>query len=66
MVYVDDIILTGNEKKRIDRVKQTLNKTLKIKDLGDLRYFLSLKIAKSKKGIMIILLNCVLLEVCLS
>jgi len=63
---VDDIILTGNEKKRIDRVKQTLNKTLKIKDLGDLRYFLSLKIAKSKKGIMIILLNCVLLEVCLS
>jgi len=29
-----------------------LNKTFKIKDLGDLRYFLDFEVARSKKGIM--------------
>ena len=29
-----------------------MNKTFKIKDLGDLRYFLSFEVARSKKGIM--------------
>jgi len=43
LVYVDDIILAGNDKEEIDRVKEALNKTFKIKDLGDLRYFLGLK-----------------------
>ena len=43
-------ILAGNDKEEID--KQALNNTFKIKDLGDLRYFLSLEVARSKKGIM--------------
>jgi len=38
LVYVDDIILAGNDKEKIDRIKQALNKTCKIKDLGDLRF----------------------------
>ena len=29
-----------------------MNRTFKIKDLGNLRYFLGLEIARSKKGIM--------------
>jgi len=37
---------------KIDQTKQALNKTFKIKDLGDLRYFLGLKVARIKKGIM--------------
>ena len=49
---VDDIILAGNGKEKIDRVKEALNKTFKIKDLGDLRYFLGFEVAISKKGIM--------------
>jgi len=52
LMYVDDIILAGNDKEEIDRIKQALTKTFKIKDLGDLRYFLGLDVAKSKKGIM--------------
>jgi len=43
---VDDIILAGNDKKEINRIKQALNKTIKIKNLGDLIYFLSLEVAK--------------------
>jgi len=52
LVYVDDIILAENDKEEIDRVKEALNKTFKIKDLGDLRCFLSFEVARSKKGIM--------------
>ena len=51
-MYVDDIILAGNDKEEIDRVKEALNKTFKIKDLGHLRYFLGFKVARSNKGIM--------------
>jgi len=50
--YVDDITLAGNDKEEIERIKQALNKTFKIKDLGDLRCFFGLEIARSKKGIM--------------
>jgi len=50
--YVDDIILAGNNKEEIERVKEALNKTFKIKDLGDLRYFLGFEVVRSKKGIM--------------
>ena len=52
LVYVDDIIFAKNVKEKIDRVKETLNKTFNIKDLGDLRYFLGLEVARSKKGIL--------------
>jgi len=52
LVYMDDIILAENDKKEIERVKKALNKTFKIKDLGDLRYFLGFEVARSKKGIM--------------
>ena len=53
LMYVDDIILARNDKEEIDRVKEALNKTFKIKDLSDLRYFLGFEVARSKKGIMI-------------
>jgi len=52
LVYVDDIILAGSDKEEIDWVKETLIKTFKIKNLGDLRYFLGFEVARSKKGIM--------------
>jgi len=53
LVYVDDIILAGNDKEEIDRIREALNKIFKTKDLGDLKYFLGLEVARSKKGIMI-------------
>jgi len=52
LVYVDDIILARNEEEEIVQVKEALNKKFKIKDLGDLRYFLGFEVARSKKGII--------------
>ena len=53
LVYVHDIILVENDKEEIARIKQALNQTFKIKDLGNLRYFLCLEVSRSKTGIMI-------------
>jgi len=46
---VDDLILAGNDKEEIDRAKQSLNKTFKFKNLGNLRYFVGLEIGRSKE-----------------
>jgi len=51
LVYVDDVILTGNSLKEIEHVKTLLHNAFKIKYLGDLKYFLGFEVARSKKGI---------------
>ncbi|PNX93731.1 putative copia-type protein [Trifolium pratense] len=51
LVYVDDIVLTGNSMSEIHFVKQTLDSRFKVKDLGPLRFFLGLEVARTKDGI---------------
>ncbi|KAK3006201.1 hypothetical protein RJ639_017740 [Escallonia herrerae] len=51
LIYVDDILLTGNDLQEIERLKKFLLKRFRIKDLGDLKYFLGIKFSRSKKGI---------------
>lgn len=53
LIYVDDILITGNDLTAIDALKSFLNKRFRIKDLGDLKFFLGIEIARSKKGIFI-------------
>ncbi|XP_016172985.1 uncharacterized protein LOC107615435 [Arachis ipaensis] len=53
MVYVDDLVLTGDDLDEIDRIKRLLDLRFKIKDLGDLKYFLGKEVARSSKGIHI-------------
>ena len=50
-VYVDDIIITSNGTIGIMRVKEKLGTTFDVKDLGLLRYFLGIEIARSRNGI---------------
>ena len=52
-VYVDDIIITGDDEVDITRVKNCLSKAFEIKDLGKIRYFLGIEVARSKKGIVL-------------
>ncbi|CAN1268353.1 Retrovirus-related Pol polyprotein from transposon TNT 1-94 [Linum perenne] len=51
LVYVDDIIIMGNNESEIKLLKSQLDETFTIKDLGLLKYFLGLEIARSEKGI---------------
>ncbi|MGG6712920.1 UNVERIFIED_CONTAM: hypothetical protein ITH36_25245, partial [Salmonella enterica subsp. enterica serovar Weltevreden] len=53
LVYVDDIIVTGNDQKEIQALKQYLFKEFDIKDLGRLKYFLGIEVVYSNKGIFI-------------
>ncbi|GJX90221.1 ribonuclease H-like domain-containing protein [Tanacetum coccineum] len=51
LVYVDDIIITGNSLTEIEKVKQFLKTKFMIKDLGKLEYFLGIKVSDTPKGI---------------
>ena len=51
LVYVDDILIASDNPKSVAELKILLDQQFKLKDLGDLKFFLSLKIARSQKGI---------------
>jgi hypothetical protein len=51
LVYVDDIVLASNDSKIIDEFVVFLNTRFKLKDLGPLKFFLGLEVARSSKGI---------------
>ena len=53
LVYVDDIIVTGDDASEQEMLRQRLNKEFEIKQLGQLKYFLGIEVAHSKKGIFI-------------
>ena len=53
LIYVDDIIITGNNDKAIQDVKLFLQQQFHIKDLGKLKFFLGLEVARSKAGLVI-------------
>ena len=47
LVYVDDIIVTRNDEREKHDVKQRLAKEFEIKELGKMKYFLSIEMAYS-------------------
>ncbi|CAN1141771.1 Retrovirus-related Pol polyprotein from transposon TNT 1-94 [Linum perenne] len=53
IVYVDDIIVTGDDEAGIMLIKKQLATEFEIKDLGMLRYFLGLEFARSTEGLFV-------------
>ena len=53
LMYVNDMIITGDDLSGIQELKDFLNQQFEIKDLGHLNYFLSLEITHSTDGLYI-------------
>ena len=51
VIYVDDMILVGNDPNEIRSVKKILDDRFRIKDLRPLKFFLGLEVARSSAGI---------------
>lgn len=52
-MYVDEIILPGDDTVEITRMKKNMTNEFKIKDLGNLKYFLEREAARSREGISV-------------
>lgn len=53
LVYVDDIILTGNDSTFLSQLVELLSAKFVLKDLGSLRYFLGIEVTYSQSGMFI-------------
>ena len=53
LVYVDDVLIASNDQEEVNRFMMMLDQKFKIKDLGDLMFFLDLEVARSEKGIVL-------------
>lgn len=53
LIYVDDVVLAGNNGMKIEEIKHYLNNKFSIKDLGPLKYFLGIEVARSADGMVL-------------
>lgn len=53
LVYVDDIIITGDDKGMITKLQSMLHSTFQMKDLGHLTYFLGLEVHSRNHGLFL-------------
>jgi hypothetical protein len=53
LVYVDDLIISGNDHVVISAFKTYLHTCFHMKDLGTLKYFLGVEVARSPTGILL-------------
>lgn len=53
MVYVDDILLVGNVVPELNSLKSFLDSQFRIKDLGDVHYFLGFEVSTVYQGVVL-------------
>ena len=52
-LYVDDLLLFGSDLKLLEQVKGMLSKKFKMKDLGEVSYYLGMQVSRNDKGIFV-------------
>ena len=52
-IYVDDILMIWNKEEEMDWLKRYFGQQFKIKDLGQLHYFLGIEIVQEKDDIIL-------------
>ena len=57
ILYVDDILLIGNDIEFLDSIKRYLNKIFLMKDLGEAAYILGIKIYRDRSRRLISFFN---------
>ena len=53
IVYVDDMIITEDDVEKISRLQDQLSTKFEMKNLGGLKYFLGIEVARSRQGIFL-------------
>ena len=53
LVYVDDIIITGNSNDLVSQVVECLAQRFSLKDLGPLSYFLGVEVVPYRHGLLL-------------
>ncbi|XP_021804231.1 uncharacterized protein LOC110748571 [Prunus avium] len=53
IVYVDDMVVTGNDIEEQQKLQKYLSQEFEMKDLGALKYFLGIEVARSKTSIFL-------------
>lgn len=53
IVYVNDIVLTGNHDTTMSRIKCVFSREFEMKNLGNRKYFLDMEVTRSSHGIFV-------------
>nr|GEV58471.1 putative reverse transcriptase, RNA-dependent DNA polymerase, Gag-polypeptide of LTR copia-type [Tanacetum cinerariifolium] len=53
LIYVDDVIIVWDNSEKIQQIKQQLDDEFSIKNLGPLKYFLGIEVAKTSDGLVL-------------
>ena len=53
IVYVDDMIVTGDDAEEISKLQEQLATEFEMKNLGGLKYFIGIETARSRQGIFL-------------
>ena len=52
LVYVDDLLITGSNHQFLNDTRQDIQMKFKMKDLGELKFFLGIEFSRSSEGIL--------------
>ena len=53
LVYVDDLIITGDDEPEIRQTKENLSVRFQMKELGELKHFLGLEVDRTEEGLFL-------------